>query len=72
MAAVTIRQIAKAVQLDVSTVSRILSGRGEENRIPENTVARVQAVAKTMGYQPNVYARYLRTRRTHTIGLSIS
>jgi LacI family transcriptional regulator len=60
MAAATIKDIAKALGLSVSTVSRALSGSG---RIPEATCARVREAAESLGYMPNRAAQILVGKR---------
>lgn len=50
---VTIRDIAKALKIDPSTVSSCLSGNGRKRRISEKLTAKVQAKAAEMGYIPN-------------------
>ena len=56
----TIKDIARKLELSVSTVSRALSGRG---RIPEVTQARVREAAQELGYHPNRAAQSLVGRR---------
>ncbi|WP_103333000.1 LacI family DNA-binding transcriptional regulator [Pseudotabrizicola formosa] len=52
----TIKDIARALGLSASTVSRALAGHA---RIPEATRARVQASAEELGYAPNRAAQSL-------------
>jgi LacI family transcriptional regulator len=68
----TLRQIASKAGVSPSTVSRVLSGRAAENRIPTATVERVRRLAGQAGYRPNLYARYLKTQRSHTIGVLVT
>lgn len=56
MASPTIKDIAKALGLSVSTVSRALSGQG---RLPEATRQRVREAARRFGYIPNRAAQTL-------------
>ena len=65
----TIREIARKAGVDPSTVSRALSGQAERYRISAPTVRRIESAAENLGYEPNVYARYMRTQKTHSIGL---
>jgi LacI family transcriptional regulator len=62
----TMLDIAKAVNVSVVTVSKVLRNQG---RISEATRKRVLRRAKQMNYQMNWAARSLVTRRTYTIGL---
>ncbi|MGY4706299.1 LacI family DNA-binding transcriptional regulator [Candidatus Bipolaricaulota sp. J31] len=65
---VTIHDIAKAVGVSPSTVSRALSGKG---RISAATRERIRKVAEEMGYRPNMLARGLATNTTGAIGVVI-
>ena len=60
----TLRDIAVACGVDVSTVSRALNG---DSRVREATRKRISQQARLMGYQPNQAARSLVGARTHTI-----
>ncbi|MCC6240727.1 MAG: LacI family DNA-binding transcriptional regulator [Phycisphaerales bacterium] len=68
----TLQDIASATNTSVSTVSRVLSGGTVAQRISLATRQKILQVAKKMGYQPNLIARSLRTRRTDTVGLLVS
>lgn len=65
---VTIVDLALAVGLDKSSVSRALGNNG---KISAATRARVRQAALEMGYQPNVAARQLRKGAHLAIGLAI-
>jgi len=64
--AVTIRDVAKVAGVSATTVSRVYN-HGE--LVTEGTRERVRAVAKRMGYRPNVTAQSLSHGRTRTVGL---
>src|SRR5438552_5886226 len=68
----TLIDIAKETNTSVSTVSRVLAGGPVAQRISRETRGRVLAAAQRMGYRPNLLARSLRTRKTHTVALLIS
>ncbi len=68
----TMQEIARAAGVNPSTVSRVLSGQARETRIAEGTARKVLAAARRLGYRPNLAARALRTRRTHTLGLLVT
>ncbi|HSI34949.1 MAG TPA: LacI family DNA-binding transcriptional regulator [Tepidisphaeraceae bacterium] len=68
----TLVDIARETKTSVSTVSRVLSGGAMANRISKATRDRVKEAATRLGYRPNLLARSLRTRKTHTIGLIVS
>jgi LacI family transcriptional regulator len=67
---VTIRAVANAAGVSVSTVSNVISGRHQQ--MSPETLERVRAAMLTLSYQPNPVARSLVTRRTATIGLVMS
>lgn len=61
----TIRDVAKTLNLSITTVSRALDGYDD---VSKETRQRVIETAQTMGYVPNRAARQLRRQRTDTIG----
>jgi LacI family transcriptional regulator len=65
MAATTIRDLAKKLNLSITTVSRALDGYSD---VSENTRQRVIAAAQEIGYQPSYAARQLRRKRSDAIG----
>jgi LacI family transcriptional regulator len=67
--AVTIWDIAKHLELSVSTVSRALNGYGD---VAPKTRQRVFDAARELGYYPSSTARNLRRGRTDKIGLLIN
>lgn len=67
----SISDIARSLNISVTTVSFILNGRAEEKRISEELVQRVQKHIAEVGYKPNSLARSLRTGKSNTIGLMV-
>ncbi len=65
----TLKDIARITGLDVSTVSRSLSG---SYGVHPETREKVLAIARELNYRPNRLARGLATGRSHTVGLVIS
>lgn len=65
---VTLREVAERAGVHPSTVSRALSDSGA-GQLENSTVQRVRAIAASLGYEPNPWARSLRTRRSRTLGL---
>jgi LacI family transcriptional regulator len=63
---VTIYDIAKALNLSASTVSR---GLRNHPAIRKETTRRILEAARTMGYQQNTFARNLRKNRSNTLGV---
>jgi LacI family transcriptional regulator len=64
--------IARETKTSVSTVSRVLAGGAPAQRISVATRERIAATAERLGYRPNLLARSLRTRRSHTVALLVS
>ena len=65
---VTLKQIAKELDVSISTVSKSLRNSLE---IGEETRLKVQAFAKFYHYKPNNIALSLKNRKTKTIGIII-
>ena len=65
---VTLKQIAKELDVSISTVSKALRNSIE---ISEDTREKVQAFAKLYNYRPNNIALSLKNRKTKTIGVII-
>jgi len=64
----TISDVARLANVHQATVSRALNA-GTEHQVGRETVERVQAAARELGYTPNVMARGLRTASSMTIGI---
>lgn len=67
--ATTLSDVAKVAGVHITTASSILNESSGNTRFSDSTRARVEKVAKRLGYTTNHIARSLRTRRTKTIGL---
>jgi LacI family transcriptional regulator len=65
---VTLKQIAKELDVSISTVSKSLRNSPE---ISEDTRQKVQAFAKLYNYKPNNIALSLKNKKTKTIGIII-
>lgn len=63
---ITIKDLAKRLNLAVSTVSRALRDHPD---ISEDTKKRVQDMAAECNYQPNIIAQSLQNKRTNIIGV---
>ena len=70
--AINMKDIAKAVGVSRTTVSRVLSGKASEFRISSETAERIRKEAQRSGYRPSELARSVRTGLTRTIGLIVS
>ncbi len=64
----TLRDVAAAAGVSVSTASRALA---DNPAIAADTRARVRSCAEELNYRPNAQARALRSSRTNTIGLTV-
>ncbi len=67
--AVTLKAVAAHVGLSAGTVSSVLNDAPSAKHIPLQTRQRILAAARQLDYRPNFFARSLRKRRTHTIGV---
>lgn len=65
---VTLKQIAKELEISISTVSKSLKDSPE---ISEDTKQKVQAFARMYNYKPNNIALSLKNRKTQTIAVII-
>jgi LacI family transcriptional regulator len=65
---VTIKTIARAAGVHPSTVSRALAPHSAAH-IRDDTIKRIKDLADSLGYEPNPWARSLRTKRSLTVGL---
>ena len=65
MATTTIKDVARAANVSVASVSRALNGG---SGVTAETGRRIQEAAARLRYVPHAAARTLITRRTHTIG----
>lgn len=64
----TIREVAQQAHVSVATVSHVIN---RTRYVDPETEGRVRAAIKQLGYRPNLLARGLRRRETHTIGLVV-
>ncbi len=69
LSAVTIKDIAKALGLSTSTVSRALR---DSHEISTETKTLIFAHAKKINYKPNRNAQSLKEKRSHSIGVIVS
>lgn len=69
MGRVSIKDIAKVAQVSHSTVSRALS---DSPLVSAQTKARIQRLARDMGYSPDAQARSLVMGKTQTLGVVVT
>ncbi|HRO95016.1 LacI family DNA-binding transcriptional regulator [Citricoccus sp.] len=67
--AVTIRDVARAAGVSISTVSRVLDDRHPPSTSP--SAERVRAAATELGYRPDAYASGLRRQHSRTVGVLV-
>jgi LacI family transcriptional regulator len=65
---VTIRDVASAAGVSVSTVSRVLNDKDD---VAPETAAVVRRVVEELGYASSMAAKSLRSRTTHVVGLIV-
>jgi DNA-binding LacI/PurR family transcriptional regulator len=68
---VTIRDVAKQSGFSSTTVSIVLNNAPLARYIPASTKERIERAAKKLGYRPNLFARSLRSKRSHTVGVMV-
>lgn len=69
---VTIKDVARQAGVSVTTASIVLNGRPTAIPVGEETRRRVLAAGTALAYRPNLFARGLRTGRSHTLGLMVT
>src|SRR5947208_8155235 len=65
---VTLKDVAQAARVSVSTASRALTGTGLTS---ERTRQRLTRIARELGYRPNPIARGLKTGRSRLVALLV-
>jgi DNA-binding LacI/PurR family transcriptional regulator len=68
---ITIRDVAKESGFSSTTVSIVLNNAPLARYIPPVTKKRIERAAKRLGYRPNLFARSLRSKRSHTVGVMV-
>lgn len=66
---VTLKTLAKHLNLTAGTISAALNDSAAARAIPERTKRRILEAARELNYRPNYLARSLRLQRTYTIGV---
>jgi LacI family transcriptional regulator len=68
---VTLVDVARASGFSPSTVSIVLNEAPLSRYVAAQTKERIRRTAESLGYRPDAFARSLRSRRTHTVGVMI-
>ena len=66
--ATTLKEIAKKLDISISTVSRALNNHPD---ISDATKEKVQQLAEKLHYSPNLFAQGFRTQRSHILGVIV-
>src|ERR1700675_1485800 len=66
---VTMRDVAQSSGFSPATVSIVLNSAPLARYIAAATKKRIEEAAKQLGYRPNAMARFLRSKRSHSIGV---
>lgn len=67
----TLKTLSETTGYSISTISRVLSGKGKQYRISESAMQRILEEANKLNFRPNSIAQSLRTEKTYTLGLVI-
>ncbi len=67
----TLKALASYLELSPTTVSFVISGSPLAATIAENTRKRIWAAAEKLNYRPNVFARYLHTKKTYSVAVLV-
>lgn len=67
--AVTMRDVAKSSGFSPATVSIVLNNAPLARYIAPATKKRIEDTARKLGYRPNAMARFLRSKRSHSVGV---
>lgn len=72
MAQVSIKDVANRLGVSAATVSLVLNGKDKDGRISEVLAEKIRKEAKDLNYEPNSFAKGLRSGRSGTIGLIVT
>lgn len=65
---VSIEDVAKAAEVSIATVSRVINN---PRLVSAATTERVQEAIRALGFRPNFFARGLTTRRSRVLGIAL-
>lgn len=68
---VSIKDIAKQLNISITTVSFVINGKAREKNISESLTKKVMDLVAELNYQPNALATSLRTGKTKIIGFLV-
>lgn len=67
----SLKNIAKALNVSRTTVSWVMAGKGDQKKISQTTQERILEYAQKVNYQPNLLAKSLISGESKTIGLIV-
>ncbi|MGH9617019.1 MAG: LacI family DNA-binding transcriptional regulator [Acidobacteriaceae bacterium] len=67
----TLKTLANHLELSPTTVSFVISGSPFAETIAKSTRERIWAAAEELNYRPNVFARYLHTKKTYSVAVLV-
>lgn len=67
----TLKDIAEKVGVSVMTVSKVLNSVDSPIKVGQETKDEILRVARELNYRPNVFARYLKIKRSDIIGVIV-
>ncbi len=68
---VTLKDLANHLELSQTTVSFVLNNSPLAHTISKKTQERIWEAAKELKYRPNIFARYLHTKRTYSVAVLV-
>jgi LacI family transcriptional regulator len=68
---ISMKDIARELNISITTVSFVVNGKSKEKSISPATVKKVNDLIEKKGFNPNSAARILRTGKSKTIGLIV-
>ncbi|WP_231425689.1 MULTISPECIES: LacI family DNA-binding transcriptional regulator [Pedobacter] len=68
---IQIKDIAKELNISITTVSFVINGKAKEKNISKAVTKKVLDLVEKWGYQPNTLAKSLRTGKTNVIGFLV-
>ena len=71
MKKISMKDIARELNISITTVSFVINGKSKEKSISAATVKKVNDLISKNGFKPNNAARILRTGKSKTIGLIV-
>ena len=63
------RQVASAAGVSIATVSKLLNGKNDRIKVSESTRLQVLDVCKKMGYEPNIHAQRMFSKRSMSLAV---